>query len=91
MNIPQYFNERGGTLLQHSEECWINAWIPLEKDNTWLQISYRDCNYPALDITTTTITKEELAKHIIENFGEDVKDGLWIVKKCNLDIPEFSS
>lgn len=80
--------ERGNILLVHSEENWINAWIRLpepdiklkDRAKPWLEISFRDCNYPALNVQTIEVTDEDLAKHIRKEFG----GGLWSVNKMNL-------
>ena len=56
--------ERGNILLVHNEEKWINSWIRLPEPHRWLQISFRDCNYPALNVSTIEVTDEALAAHI---------------------------
>jgi len=73
-------NERGNILLAHDEEFYLNAWIRLP-ESQWLQISYRNDNYPALEISTITSTDEALAAHINKEFG----GGLWSVRKLNID------
>lgn len=73
--------ERGNILLTHTEENWINAWIRLPEPNRWLQVAFRDCNYPALNVTTIEVTDEDLAAHIRKDFA----GGLWHVNKMNLD------
>lgn len=78
--------ERGNIYLAHVEENWHNAWIRVAGDDRWLQISIRPCNYPALDVSTVTITDEDLAKHIREQFG----GGLWIALKMNIEGVEVA-
>jgi hypothetical protein len=74
-------NERGNILLAHDEEFWLNAWIRLPGKDEWLQISYRRENYPALEVSTITVTDEALATHIRKAFG----GGLWHARKLNID------
>jgi hypothetical protein len=73
-------SERGNILLAHDEEFYLNAWIRLP-DSQWLQIAYRNDNYPALEVSTITSTDEALAAHINKEFG----GGLWSVRKLNID------
>jgi len=74
-------SERGGILLVHNEEHWLNAWLRLSPSE-WLEISFRDCNYPALHVAITQVANDaDLAMHIRRNFADD----LWHVNKCCLD------
>jgi hypothetical protein len=72
--------ERGNILLAHNEEPWINAWIRLQGE-LHLSISYRNCNYPALHVSTVTVTDSELADHINREFG----GGLWTARKMSIN------
>ena len=76
--------ERGNILLSHDEEPWMNAWLRLLGDK-WLQISYRPCNYPALDVSTVNISDEDLAEHIRTEF----EGGLWYASKMNIEGVEL--
>ena len=78
--------ERGNILLIHDEENWMNGWMRLAP-KLWLQVSYRPCNYPALNISAASVSDEELAAHITKEFG----NGLWFASKLNLDGVELSS
>lgn len=73
--------ERGNILLANDEENWLNAWIRLPGENRWLQIAYRQENYPALDVSTVTITDEALAAHINKEFNS----GGWTARKLNIE------
>ena len=72
--------ERGNILITHEEEFYLNAWVRLDGKDQWLQVSYRSDNYPALNVSTVTVTEEELAAHIRKEFG----GGLWHVRKMNI-------
>jgi len=72
--------ERGNILLVHDEEKWINSWTRLP-NGRWIQVSFRDCNYPAYNISTIKATEEELAAHIRKDFG----GGCWTANKMNID------
>lgn len=72
--------ERGNILITHEEEFYLNAWLRLDGKDQWLQVSYRSDNYPALNVSTVTVTEEELAAHIRKEFG----GGLWYVRKMNI-------
>jgi len=73
--------ERGNTLLVN--ECDLAAWLKLPEENTWLEINYREANYPALNVTTIVATEAKLADHINQNFTG------WFVRKCNISGVEL--
>jgi hypothetical protein len=75
MKIEQ-LTERGNVLL--TNELNLHAYLKLEGENEWLEISFRDENYPALNVSTVTATDEELAGHINNEFGG------WQVRKCQV-------
>jgi hypothetical protein len=73
--------ERGNILIVHTEENWFNSYIRLGEPNQWLEISWRPCNYPQLNIQTIEVTDEKLAAHIRKEFAND----LWVAAKMNLE------
>jgi len=74
--------ERGNILLAHDEEFYLNSWTRLDDGpNRWLEVSYRQDNYPAFTVRTITTTDEELVKHIHKEFG----GGSWTARKMNLE------
>lgn len=74
--------ERGNTLLVHEEEHWFNAWLQLDhRRNVWLEIAFRDCNYPSLSVQTVCITDKKLATHINHEFSS----GAWRVFTNNIE------
>ena len=80
LDIGFVASERGNILLVHNEEKWINAWVHLSAGK-WLEIAFRDCNYPALHVAAIEVSDSDLANHIRKEFA----DGLWSVNKCCID------
>ena len=74
--------ERGGVLLSNDHGD-MQAWIPLEAENEWREISWRQGNYPALRVSDISSTKEELGKFIQQNYVG------WNVRKVNLPGVHF--
>jgi hypothetical protein len=70
--------ERSGILL--GQEDNMNAWLRMDGENQWLQISYRPENYPALNVNQISLTDAELVEHINKNF-----DTSWSIRKCNIE------
>lgn len=72
-----YECERGNVLL--TDDSDFNAWID-PGDDRWLEVAFRHDNYPALTVQMVSVTIEQLAQHINENFC----NGMWYAKKLNL-------
>jgi hypothetical protein len=67
--------ERGGNLFS-LDEGDFNAWLPM--DGGYLEVSWRQGNYPCLNTAFVTSSPEELAQHINEKLP-----GAY-AQKCNL-------
>ena len=71
--------ERGNVFLQVQEGADFQAYLRGEEENEWLEVSYREENYPALNVAVLSITDEDLAEHISLHFVG------WYARKANLD------
>jgi hypothetical protein len=71
--------ERGNILITHEGENWHNAYFRFGNE-FWLEITYRPCNYPSLNVSVIKLDDKKLAEHINKEFG----NGLWIAQKMNI-------
>ncbi len=70
-------NERGGVLIC-SGDGDFSAWLRQGDSNNWREVSWRQGNYPALNVQDVEISPTDLAAHIQKNFGG------WVARKMNL-------
>jgi hypothetical protein len=70
-------NERGGVLVCNGDGDF-NAWLRQGDSSNWREISWRQGNYPALNVQDVEISPTDLATHIQKNFVG------WVARKMNL-------
>jgi len=70
-------NERGGVLICGTGGDF-SAWLRQGDSSNWREISWRQGNYPALNVQDVKISPTDLAAHIQKNFVG------WIARKMNL-------
>jgi hypothetical protein len=56
----------------------FSAWLRQGDSNNWREVSWRQGNYPALNVQDVEISPTDLAAHIQKNFGG------WVARKMNL-------
>ena len=78
MKIDWSACERGNVLLETSDGSDFQAYLRGDEENEWLEISYREENYPSLNVALRSMTDEELAEHITLTFVG------WYARKMNL-------
>jgi hypothetical protein len=69
--------ERANTLLVNDGGDMV-AWLTIDGD-TRVEVTWNPDNYPALNVTFTTLTEDQLVEHINTNLKG------WSVRKSNLD------
>lgn len=75
--------ERGNVLLVQEDSDNLQAYLRTGV-GTWLEISYRSQNYPAMYVQAIEISDAELTKHIIKEFANNA----WIaLKMCLEGVP----
>lgn len=70
--------ERGNALFNSQDSGDFTAYLQ-KPDKVWLEIDYRQGNYPALNVAELEITEQELANHINTRLGG------WYAAKCNIE------
>jgi hypothetical protein len=70
-------NERGGVLVC-SGDGDFSAWLRQGDSSNWREVSWRQGNYPALNVQDVEISPTDLAAHIQKNFVG------WVARKMNL-------
>jgi len=70
-------NERGGVLVTNDNGDF-NAWLTTGIVGNWCEISWRQENYPALNVQVIEIAPKDLAEHIQKHFVG------WTARKMNV-------